>query len=71
MTETGDQASLKVAAEVFRLWMLGHGEEVSDEEAIQFIKNHLRQEAERKAYKNRWQLRIKELIVNQGKDKDD
>lgn len=67
MTETEDQASLKVVAEVFRLWMRGYGEEISNEEAEQRIKNHLRQEAERKAYKNRWQLRIKELIVNQGK----
>ena len=64
MTETEDQASLKVVAEVFRLWMLGYGEEISNEEAEQLIKNHLKQEAERKAYKNRWQLRIKELIVN-------
>lgn len=65
MTETEDQDSYKAAAEVFRLWMLGYGEEVSNEEAEQRIKNHLRQEAERKAYKNRWQRRIKELIERQ------
>lgn len=70
MTETEDQASLKAAAEIFRLWMLGYGEEISNEEAEQRITNHLRQEAERKTYKNRWQLRIKELIVNRGENKD-
>lgn len=67
MTETDNEDCIKALADIYMLYARTCDEEVSDEEAIQFIKNHLRQEAEHKAYKNRWQLRIKELIVNRGK----
>lgn len=64
MSEAETKASIEALAEMYELYELQYGITVPHEAAVYFIERHLKEEAERKSYKNRWQLRIKDLIVN-------
>ena len=64
MLTANEQAKcIEALAEMYELYELQEGITVPHEAAVKFIERHLKQEVERKTYKNRWQLRIKELIV--------